>query len=76
VRQKAGPWARPGSGFSLPFEALLVAMLREMPVRAVAWQARTGRSPHEGARIRHPVRDAAVAGAVAGAADYLLDHAL
>ena len=30
------PWARPGSGFTLLFEALLVALLAEMPVKAVA----------------------------------------
>jgi transposase len=29
------PWARPGSGFTLLFEALLLAMAREMPVNAV-----------------------------------------
>ena len=29
------PWARPGSGFTLLFEALLMAMLQEMPVKAV-----------------------------------------
>ena len=36
VRQAAVPWARPDSGFTLLFEALLVAMLAEMPVKAVA----------------------------------------
>jgi hypothetical protein len=30
------PWARPGSGFTLLFEALLVALLAQMPVKAVA----------------------------------------
>jgi transposase len=30
------PWARPGSGFTLLFEALVLAMVREMPVAAVA----------------------------------------
>ena len=30
------PWARRGSGFTLWFEALVVALAREMPVRAVA----------------------------------------
>jgi hypothetical protein len=29
-------WARPGSGFTLLFEALLVALLAQMPVKAVA----------------------------------------
>ena len=30
------PWAREGSGFTLLFEALVMAMMREMPVRTVA----------------------------------------
>ena len=30
------PWAREGSGFTLLFEALVMAMLREMPVKTVA----------------------------------------
>ena len=30
------PWARPGSGFTLLFEAFAMAMAREMPVNAVA----------------------------------------
>jgi transposase len=36
VRQVALVWARPESGFTLLFEALLMAMLAEMPVKAVA----------------------------------------
>jgi transposase len=36
TRQVALPWARPGSGFTLLFEALLLALLAEMPVKAVA----------------------------------------
>ena len=36
VRQVALPWARPGSGFTLLFEALLMALVPEMPVAAVA----------------------------------------
>ena len=36
VHRAAVPWARPGSGFSLLFEALLMAMVPEMPVLAVA----------------------------------------
>ncbi len=36
TRQVALPWARPGSGFTLLFEALLMALLAEMPVKAVA----------------------------------------
>src|SRR6266498_29177 len=36
VRQVRLAWARPESGFTLLFEALLMALLAEMPVRAVA----------------------------------------
>jgi transposase len=36
TRQVTLPWARPGSGFTLLFEALLVALLAQMPVKAVA----------------------------------------
>lgn len=36
TRQVALPWARPGSGFTLLFEALLLALLAELPVKAVA----------------------------------------
>lgn len=36
VKQVEVPWARPGSGFTLLFEALVLAMAREMPVKAVA----------------------------------------
>ena len=36
VRQVAVPWARPGSGFTLLFEALVMALAKEMPVAALA----------------------------------------
>jgi transposase len=36
VKQVALPWARAGSGFTLLFEALMMALVREMPVKAVA----------------------------------------
>ncbi|MGH2915446.1 MAG: helix-turn-helix domain-containing protein, partial [Solirubrobacteraceae bacterium] len=36
VRQVALPWARERSGFTLLFEALIMAMVSEMPVNAVA----------------------------------------
>ena len=36
VKTIAVPWARPGSGFTLLFEALLMAMVTAMPVNAVA----------------------------------------
>lgn len=36
VKQVQVPWARAGSGFTLLFEALLMALVREMPVKAVA----------------------------------------
>lgn len=35
VHQVRVPWARPGSGFTLLFEALAMALVAEMPVRAV-----------------------------------------
>jgi transposase len=36
VHLVALPWARPGSGFTLLFEALTMALCAQMPVRAVA----------------------------------------
>src|SRR5208282_5843791 len=36
VRQMEVPWARSGSGFTLMFEALIMALIKEMPVAAVA----------------------------------------
>jgi transposase len=36
IRKVAAPWAREGSGFTLLFEALVMLMVRDMPVRAVA----------------------------------------
>lgn len=36
VKQIQPPWARPGSGFTLLFEALVMALVREMPVKVVA----------------------------------------
>jgi transposase len=36
VRPVAAPWARPGSGFTLLFEALVMTMAVHMPVRAIA----------------------------------------
>jgi len=36
VRLVAVPWARPESGFTLLFEALVMALAREMPVKALA----------------------------------------
>lgn len=35
IRQVEVPWARSGSGFTLLFEALVMALVREMPVAAV-----------------------------------------
>jgi transposase len=35
VRQVEVPWARAGSGFTLMFEALVMALVKEMPVSAV-----------------------------------------
>jgi transposase len=36
IKQVEVPWARSGSGFTLLFEALVLAMAKEMPVKAVA----------------------------------------
>lgn len=36
VKKVPVPWARKGSGFTLLFEALIMALVREMPVAAVA----------------------------------------
>jgi transposase len=36
VRQVAVPWARPGSGFTLLMEALVLELARNMPMRAIA----------------------------------------
>ena len=36
IKQIEVPWARAGSGFTLLFEALVMALVREMPVAAVA----------------------------------------
>lgn len=36
VKQVPVPWARDGSGFTLLFEALVMALVREMPVNAAA----------------------------------------
>lgn len=36
VKQVSVPWARPESGFTLMFEAFVMALVREMPVSAVA----------------------------------------
>ena len=36
IRKAAVPWARTGSGFTLLFEALVMALCQEMPVLAVA----------------------------------------
>lgn len=40
VHQANVPWARPGSGFTLLFEAVVMSLVREMPVSAVARQVR------------------------------------
>lgn len=51
VHQAAVPWARPGSGFTLLFEALAMALARMMPVQAAArilnvWSTRLWRLIH------------------------------
>jgi transposase len=35
IRQIDVPWARPGSGFTLLMESMIVSMVRQMPVKAV-----------------------------------------
>lgn len=35
VRQAEVPWARPGSGFTLLMESMIVSMVRQMPVKTV-----------------------------------------
>jgi len=36
IKTAAVPWARPGSGFTLLFEALVLILCKQMPVKAVA----------------------------------------
>lgn len=36
IKQVPAPWARTGSGFTLLFEALVMALARQMPVNAIA----------------------------------------
>ena len=36
IQQVKLPWARPGSGFTLLYEALIMALAREMPVKALS----------------------------------------
>jgi transposase len=60
IKQVAVPWARPDSGFTLLFEALILAMVQAMPVAVVArmvneWDTRLWRVVHhyvEAARAR------------------------
>jgi len=58
VRQVALPWARERSGFTLLFEALVMAMVKEMPVNAVA--GLVGEYDKRIWRIVHHYVDAAV----------------
>jgi transposase len=51
IKQVAVPWARPDSGFTLLFEALIMAMVQAMPVAVVArmineWDTRLWRVIH------------------------------
>jgi transposase len=51
IKQVAVPWARPDSGFTLLFEALIMAMMQAMPVAVVArmvneWDTRLWRVMH------------------------------
>ena len=58
VRLVAVPWARPRSGFTLLFEALVMAMVREMPVATLA--GLVGESDMRIWRIVHHYIDLAV----------------
>ena len=58
VRLVAVPWARPRSGFTLLFEALVMAMVAEMPVASVA--GLVGESDMRVWRIVHHYVDRAV----------------
>ncbi len=58
VRLVAVPWARPRSGFTLLFEALVMAMVREMPVATLA--GLVGESDMRIWRIVHHYVDLAV----------------
>jgi transposase len=58
VRLVAVPWARPRSGFTLLFEALVMAMVREMPVATLA--GLVGESDMRIWRIAHHYVDLAV----------------
>jgi transposase len=57
VRLVTVPWARPGSGFTLLFEALVMSMVGAMPVKTLA--ARIGESDTRLWRIIHHYVDAA-----------------
>jgi len=58
VRQVAVPWARPRSGFTLLFEALVMALVKEMPVAAIA--ALIGETDMRVWRVLHHYVDLAV----------------
>ena len=58
VRQVALPWARERSGFTLLFEALIMAMVREMPVASLA--GLIGETDMRVWRVVHHYVDAAV----------------
>ena len=73
VKQVRVPWARPDSGFTLMFEAFVMALAREMPVSAVAelmaehdrgggvrdkWRQENGRATRLWRVVRHYVSQA------------------
>jgi transposase len=58
VRQVKVPWARERSGFTLLFEALVMALVKEMPVAAIA--ALIGETDMRVWRVLHHYVDAAV----------------
>ena len=54
VKQVQVPWARGRSDFTLLFEALVMALVKEMPVKAIA--RLVGRARHEDLAGRAPLR--------------------
>lgn len=59
VHQVVVPWAREGTGFTTPFETLLLDLARQMPVSGVATEARV--HPDSVWRVLRHYVDAAVA---------------
>jgi transposase len=72
IKQVSVPWARPDSGFTLLFEALVMAMVQAMPVAAVArmideWDTRLWRVIHHYVEAARDRADHSEVASVAGA---------